>query len=290
MLILSSTDQVLQAIHGAHDIALLAYTLPAGRVEDALVEAAHRGAHVTVRLQGQFVKSAAAELSAANAAAIAALRAAGADAREVDLVGSSDAPLHAKAVLADGALYLDDRNWPDDGQDTIVHDTFASDAASIADAVHGHGDPPSPFFAIDKRDSLTLESRLLYGARTGDDVVVESESFGKGEHNKVFWALEHLASQGVHTRLLVASRDLQNNTHERDSLDELQKAGVDIRITDADEKFALVGNRGWLGSTNASAAFDEPDQLDWGARTDQPPIVTHLRAVFEARWSGAQPL
>jgi hypothetical protein len=45
-----------------------------------------------------------------------------------------------------------------------------------------------------------------------------------------------------------------------------------------------------IGSANATAAFDHPDQLDWGARTDALSILAHLRSTFDARWQSAATL
>ena len=284
MLALSTTDDVLRALRTAHEVSLLAYTLRPGRVEDALVAAAKRGARVTVRLEGQFYHDEDGTLGAANAAAIDRLSRAGADARLVNTGNTVEPKLHAKAIVADNALYLDDRNWPDDGADTIVRDDFSHDRKIVADAVHGTGER-GEVFTMRKRDSLASEAKLLAGAHSGEDIIVESESFGGG--NRVYRALEELGDSGASPRVLVATRDLEGNAHERAAIEALEKHGVRVRVIDADEKFALAGTRGWLGSTNATPAFDRPDQLDWGARTDDPTIVERLRERFEERWKAA---
>ena len=284
---LGSTNDLLRALDGAHDVALMAYTLPAGRVLDGLEAAAKAGAHVRVRLEGYIYKDDG-SVGSANAAAIARLRAAGADARLVHpSKNATDAMLHSKAALVDGELFLDDRNWPDDGADTIVRDNFPSDARIVRDAFDAKEDPSTPFFSVTKRESLASEARLLDGARAGDDVIVESESFGAS--NRVYRAIERAARGGAHVRVLVNARDLQDNANERGALKKLAGDGVHVLVCDADEKLVVVdGARGWLGSANATAAFDHPDQLDWGARTDAPAIVSHLRQVFEERWSSAR--
>ena len=283
MMTLSSTSDLLTALHGARDVALIAYTLPAGEVLDGLAAAAKAGAHVRIRLEGYIYKDDG-SVGGANAAAIAQLRAAGADAQLVHAgANARDAMLHCKAAVVDDTLFLDDRNWPDDGADTIVRDTFASDAQIVRDAVDGKEDPPTPFFSIAKRGSLASEARLLNSARAGGDVIVESESFGAD--NRVYKAIDTAARAGAHVRLLVSARDLQGNANEQGALKRLAADGVGVRVCDADEKFAVInGARGWLGSTNATVAFDHPDQLDWGARTDTPAIVAHLREVFDQRW------
>jgi phosphatidylserine/phosphatidylglycerophosphate/cardiolipin synthase-like enzyme len=287
MMTLSSTSELLAALRDAHDISLIAYTLPAGRVLDGLAAAAKAGAHVRVRLEG-YIYNDDGSVGAANTAAITKLRAAGADAQLVHPdKNATDAMLHCKAALVDGELYLDDRNWADDGGDTIVRDTFASDATIVRDAVAGKEDPPTPFFSVAKRQSLASEARLLHEAHAGDDVIVESESFGAD--NRVYKAIDDAARAGAHVRLLVSVRDLQGNTNEKRALAKLAADGVGVRVCDADEKFAVVrGTRGWVGSANATAAFNHPDQLDWGARTDAPSIVSQLRDAFEKRWVTAE--
>ncbi|HUN29606.1 MAG TPA: phospholipase D family protein [Alphaproteobacteria bacterium] len=289
MLTLSSTRELLSRIQGARDIALTAYTLPAGRVLDGLAAAARAGAHVRVRLEGYIYKDDG-SVGDANASAIAALRAAGADAQLVHpQQNAPDAMLHCKAALVDGTLFLDDRNWPGDGADTIVRDDFARDAQIVRDALDGREDAPTPFFAVAKREALASEARLLHEAHAGDDVILESESFGA--NNRVYKAVDALGREGAHVRLLVSARDMQGNANERGALEALAAHGVAVRVVDADEKFAVVdGGRGWIGSANATVAFDHPDQLDWGARTDAPSILAHLRQTFDQRWAAAQPL
>lgn len=268
MITLSSTAQLLAAISRARDVSLTAYTLPDGRVLSALEAAARSGAHVRVRLEGAIYKDDG-TIGGENAAAIAGLRKAGADAQLVHSGdGARDPVLHAKVARVDGALYLDDRNWPDDGSDTIVRD-----------------DPPRGDVAFTKRVALRSEANLLReGQRGGDDVIVESESFGRG--NRVYSALERAARGGAHVRVLVNARDLQNNARELAAIRNLEADGASVRVCDADEKLAVVnGTQGWIGSANATAAFSFPDQRDWGARTDTPQVLAHLRRVFEARWA-----
>ncbi len=289
MMTLSSTAELLSRIERARDVSLIAYTLPKGRVLDGLAAAAKAGTHVRVRLEGYIYKDDGG-VTAANAAAIAELRAAGADAQLVHPdQRAPDAMLHCKAALVDGELFLDDRNWPDDGADTILRDDFSRDARIVADAVVEREDAPTPFFAVAKRESLASEARLLNEARRGDDVIVESESFGA--NNRVYSALDALGRADAHARLLVSARDMQGNANEQGALRKLSADGVSIRVCDADEKFAVVReSRGWIGSANATASFDHPDQFDWGARTDAPAILAHVRRTFEERWQQAAPL
>lgn len=280
MLSLSSTGDVVHAVRASHRVALLAYVLRPGPVEDALLAAARRGAQVTVRLEGAPRFDPDGTLLQQNRDAVRALAIAGADARLV-----SGRTLHAKAIETDRDVFLDDRNWPADGEDTIVRDDFARDRRIVDAAVRGRDAPADACFAMHKREALAFEARLLANPARPDDVVVESESFGNA--NRVYAQLERLGDAGAAPRVLVSSRDLQSSPRERAAIVALERHGVRVRAIDADEKFALAGTRAWIGSANASAAFDRPDQLDWGARTDDATIVAALRARFEQRWAAA---
>jgi phosphatidylserine/phosphatidylglycerophosphate/cardiolipin synthase-like enzyme len=284
MMTLSSTGEVLTALRRGADVSLVAYTLPPGRILDALDAAARRGAHVRVRLEGYVYKDDGA-VGARNEVALAALRAAGADAQLVHpSAGGAEPVLHLKGLTVDGALFLDDRNWPDDGADTIIRDDFAGDAALVRDAAAGREDRATSSFSVRKRQSLALEARLIGEARAGDEVIVESESFG--DRNPVYDALRVAAKRGAHVRVLVSARDASANAAEAGAIRKLHEAGAQIRVCDADEKFAVVnGARGWIGSANATAAFEHPDQLDWGARIDDGGVIAHVAHAFEERWA-----
>jgi phosphatidylserine/phosphatidylglycerophosphate/cardiolipin synthase-like enzyme len=283
MIALSNTGEVLAALRSAHDVSFTAYILPPGRMLDALAGAARSGAQVTVRLEGSPYKDDG-SMTAMNGAAVDRLRAAGADASLVHETQDANAPaVHAKILAVDGALFLDDRNFPNSGADTIVRDDFPRDVQMARDAVEGRADCASRFFAVSKRESLRSEASLIAEAQRGDDVIVESESFGA--HNRVFSAINAAALRGAHVRVLVNARCLLGNDPEAAAIARLRSDGVDIRSCAGDEKFAIVrGTRGWIGSANATAAFEKPDTIDWGARTDDPAIVAQERAAFEARW------
>lgn len=285
MISLSSAAHVVRALGRAHDISFTAYTLPPGPVLDALVGAAASGAHVRVRLEGYIYKDDGAE--GINAKAVTRLSGAGADAFLVHgSADSADPIMHLKSAIVDGTLYLDDRNWPADGEDTIVRDSSKADARMVEDAASGAGDVPTALFAVRKRDALASEARLANEARPGEELVLESESFGAG--NRVYSAVDRAAKRGVRVRVLVSSREIKNDPRERAAIARLRKDGVAVRACDADEKFAVLSNgRGWIGSANVSAAFNIPDQLDWGLRTGDEAILGHLRAAFESRWRAA---
>lgn len=278
----ASASDVVSAIERGHTVLLSAYVLRPGQLLDALEAAARRGARVTVRLEGRPYAGSdqdeAARLAAQNRDAVAELRAAGGDAAMVDTSQADGPPLHLKAAVCDGAAYLDDRNWPGDGADTIVRDDFADDVAAIEGALlHAHA-PPAKWFWTEKAQALAGETRLLYGAQHARHVDVESESFGR---DGAYGALKALAAAGVHCRLLVAQRDV--NPKSRLALQELERDGVEVRAGDFDEKMAVVdGSRAWTGSANATYGY--PNQSDWGVRTDSPEVVSALESHFNAHW------
>jgi phosphatidylserine/phosphatidylglycerophosphate/cardiolipin synthase-like enzyme len=284
MVTMSSATDVLAALGNAGDVCVLAYTLRRGPVLDALEAAAHRGAHVRVRLEGRPYDDKSGGLERWNARIVSELRRAGADAQ---LAGHDDAPVHAKAIVADAALFLDDRNWG--AKDFIVRDDDAADANDVIAATTGA--PVGALrdsFAMQKRGALHSEGQLLRGALAGDDTIAESESFGCC--NAAYDALDALGRAGAAPRLLVAARDLRRNHRERSALERLRADGVRVRVCQDSEKFALAGNRAWIGSANATAPFATPDTIDWGLRTDDPTIVASARERVEEQWKRAKAL
>jgi hypothetical protein len=261
MLQLSSTRDVVEALARAHSIEAEAYTLQ-GDVLRGLADAARRGAHVRVRLESEPFENP--HLAKENQRVVAELRAAGADA-------SLGHPLHAKAIDADGSLYLDDQNWG--RRDLVLRDDDPAGAAGIP---------------MRKSEALALEASLLRAGSDADRVIVETESFGR--YNAVSAALEKLAREGRAPRLLVSARDLRGNAKERSALARLAAEGVAVRICEDSEKFALAGNRAWVGSANATVAFGESDMTDWGLCTGDKAIVSAVRSRIEARWISAKPL
>lgn len=285
MISLSSMPAVLASLRSAHSVLLTAYTLRPGRVLTALEDAAQRGSHVVVRLEGRPYGDSNGELTSDNLRAVSALRRLGADAALVDTNEQTGPPLHMKAAVCDGVAYLDDRNWPDGGADTIVRDDFAADANAIEAAALKQPAEPTRWFWTNKAQALAGERRLLAGAAHASRVDVESESFGAG--SGTYGALKRLAQAGVPCRLIVARRDL-NETSLR-ALHALAAAGVAVRVSDSDEKMALVdGTRAWTGSANATSPFEDGDQIDWGLRTDKPDVVKHLQRNFDRTWKAAR--
>ena len=274
---------MLAAIHGARRVLLTAYVLRPGRVLDSLEDAARRGGRVTVRLEGRPYGDADGALIADNRRAVKALRHLGADAKLVDTNARNGPALHMKAAVCDGIAYLDDRNWPDDG-DTIVRDDFRDDAAAIEAAALKRPAVRSSEFWTNKVQALAAERRLLASATHAKHVDVESESFGTG--GGAYGELKRLAESGASCRLIVAQRDL--NAKSERALQSLAQSGVAVRVSGADEKMAIVdGTRAWIGSANSTSSYVNGDQIDWGLRTDAPDVLKHLRRRFQTTWTAA---
>jgi phosphatidylserine/phosphatidylglycerophosphate/cardiolipin synthase-like enzyme len=263
MLRLTSTAVMLAAVARAREIAAEAYTLQ-GPVLRALEAAARRGAHVVVGLEGRPYHDPQGHLARENAKLVRELRAAGADA----FLGH---PLHAKAIAADGTLYLDDKNWHPN--DLVVSDDDPREIASIPGIKH---------------EALAQEAAMLRRERGADAVIVESESFGCC--NAVFAALADAARAGERPRLLVSQHDLAANARERRSLERLVRDGVRVRVCKDSEKIAVAGDRAWIGSANATIACGDSDMADWGVSTGDAAIVAAIRSRIEATWAVASDL
>jgi phosphatidylserine/phosphatidylglycerophosphate/cardiolipin synthase-like enzyme len=280
VLAVSSTDALVAAMGRARSVEFSAYVLRPGRLFDALCAAAERGAAVHVSLEGAPYAGRPRErdeLARGNARAVAQLRARGAGA---DLNAEASRPLHLKAAVVDDALYLDDRNWPDDGADTILTTSDGDDVAVVRAALAGK--PASDgHLATVKGAALALEARTIARA-PGDRIDCESESFSR---SSVYGALLARARSGTHVRLLVAERDLEGGRNVRalGALRALQAAGVEVRVGAADEKLCVAGDAAWLGSANASGGL--PATRDWGMRTRVPDVVAAAEARFERHWS-----
>jgi hypothetical protein len=289
MIALDSASGFIHTLAAARRIALTAYTLHEGRVLDALEAAARGGADVHVRIERDPFDDAAGTLHAANAAAIAALRAAGASA---ETTKPGEPVLHLKAAVVDGVAWLDDRNWANGGAERILRDTDADDVAAVTSAVAG-GPGADQHLATTKSAAQGLEGDVI--ARAGETPLeVESESFGNGT---IYNALLHRAEAHLPTRLVVAGREVAEagNRTERAHLARLATLGVAVRVGDPrhgdlDEKLAVAGADGWVGSANATYARGANGaQRDWGMATREAAIVDGLHASFERNWHAAHP-
>lgn len=281
-LALSSRDAFAQALDGARDVALCAYTLaPGGAVARALERAAARGARVCVRLESRpaFGRDA----PAGDTAGVAAdLRAHGV---AVSTSAPDDPPAHLKAAVVDGRAFLDDRNWATSGHETIVSDDDPADVAAVRGAIAGQP-PVTSGLALEKRAALAREVEAIASA-PGDRIDVASESFGP---SLVSAALAARARAGTHVRLEVTARALKEDLsgRERAVLGRLAAAGVEVRAVAGDEKFCLAGDRAWLGSANAT--WSPGAMSDWGVTTREPAIEADLAATFARAWAAGTPL
>jgi hypothetical protein len=262
MFVLSSTREVLAALAGAAHVELTAYTLH-GSVLHALEAAADRGAQVVVELERRPYNDPGGHLAAENRHIVEHLRNDGVEARLAD-------PVHAKVISVDGALYLDDKNWGVD--DLVLRADDPADRQSI---------PTMKDAALDR------EASLLREARGSDGVVVASESFGCC--NAVHSALEALAREGLAPRLIVSARDLSRNAREREVLEGLVRDGARVRVGNGSDKLAAVGDRAWIGSANATVARGRANLPDWGLCSNDPAIVSAVRARVEVEWALAKP-
>jgi hypothetical protein len=287
---LDTATGFINTLASAQRIHLTAYILQRGKVLDALVAAAERGAEVEVRLERDPLDGPAGELHRVNADALAKLQAAGASA---EATKPGEPMLHLKAAVVDGVAWLDDRNWAVGGAARLVRDSDPADVAAVASAVAG-GPGSDEHLATTKAGAQDLEAAVIDRAGTGT-LAVESESFGNGA---IYNALLHRAQAHLPTRLIVAGREAAQKTGglERSHLQHLAALGVDVRVGnpkhgDLNEKLAVAGGSAWVGSTNATCARGPSgEQRDWGLTTQERPVVDGLRAVFERNWSAARPL
>jgi len=273
-------SEVFGRIAEASRIALSAYTLePRGEMVRALDAAADRGARVAVTLEGFAGRSDARDLRRVALENAHDLRAHGV---RVRLGAGSGAEVHLKAAVVDGTAFLDDRNWAACGE-TIVATTDMADVAAVRDAIDGRPRDAGSL-ATDKRSALEREAEAI--RRGGDHVDLETESFGPGI---VATALRERAAGGAHVRLLVNDHIASERRArgERALLRELAHAGVEVRVSTASEKLCVAGDRGWVGSANATFAGDQ--MTDWGLTVDEPALLGTLATTFERNWTAARP-
>lgn len=261
MLQLSSLDDAVGRIATATSISVQAYTLH-GPVLGALEAAARRGACVVVELERSPYHDRQGHLAAENARIARELHAAGAEAK---LAGR----IHAKTMVVDGVLYLDEKNWR--RGDIVLRENDRAEANAIA---------------MTKRDALAREASLLSSAAAPDDTIVESESFGFG--NATYASLKALSLAGGRPRLLVSDRDLRGNRRERVALEHLVRDGVQVRVCKDSEKLAVCAGGAWLGSANATYADGRFAMPDWGLCTKNAAIVSAVRARLESQWATAK--
>ncbi len=242
-------------------------------MRDALIAAAANGSQVSVVLDGAFPFDSTGARARANAQLAADLRADGVAAR---ITGANEAA-HTKAAVIDDVAWLNDRNFPSSGPDTLVRDDEAADVAAVRDRISG-GTSNSDRIAFTKGAALALEARVLADAPPGE-LEVATENFGYGT---VYGILKRRAEGGDHIRLLVDAREAARGK-DREALAHLARAGVEVRVRNDNDKIALAGRQAWIGSANPTHPL--PEQSDWGLITQASRAVALLHHRFETAWS-----
>lgn len=283
MISLSSPGLVLESIRRAHHVELASYILVPGRFERALEQAAKRGCMVRVCLESRPYADASGKRAAGNAAAAGRLLAAGAHVDLLDSVASPEPPLHVKAAIVDGVVFLNDRNWAAAGAGTILRGDGHADVRSLRDSIESRGTHSTRRLATDKRSALAREAAVLRSARRSVDVC--SESFGSD--NPVYLTLRALAARGVRCRVAVNRVEL--NPRERRAIAALQSCGVEVGVGHVDEKFCVAdGERAWIGSANATSPYCNATQREWAVTTRASSIAVTVRARFSTYWAAAK--
>jgi phosphatidylserine/phosphatidylglycerophosphate/cardiolipin synthase-like enzyme len=121
----------------------------------------------------------------------------------------------------------------------------------------------------------------VLAASRGDRIDVETETIST--RAAAYSELKRLAGKGVHCRLLLSSKRLDAKT--RDAAKRLCDAGVTVRAVASTDKLAIKNGRyAWVGSANATSAFYNGDQTDWGLRTHDSKLVRAIESRFDANW------
>ncbi|MBV9737263.1 MAG: hypothetical protein JO177_03745 [Candidatus Eremiobacteraeota bacterium] len=281
MISFTTTAGVIQSMRRAHYIELTAYVLRTKRMLRVLEGAAKAGSRVKVRLEAFPYADPNGRLAQLNRDTVAELRAAGADAELVDRSGRRAD--HMKAAIVDGVAFLDDRNWPMGPRNTIVVDNDRRDVGVIRDAMGGTTENLRNI-AVTKGAALSQEASVLSTDAVQRGASVETESFTAG--TAPYRAVKLLALRGVPVRLLISKNDLKRGTLA--AARALVRDDVAVRITGSAEKFAVAGDRAWIGSANATYGRD--DQIDWGITTTDRTLCPQLQARFNSTWRSARPL
>jgi phosphatidylserine/phosphatidylglycerophosphate/cardiolipin synthase-like enzyme len=274
--ILADVRDVIIAVGRANAVTLSAYTLsPRGKMSAALLAAAARGAHVSVALDGGAFGAAA----RSNARTIAEFGKRGIR------VHLTERPLHLKAAVVDGTVFLSDRNWTSGrGHEVVIRDPYPGDRPIVERAILGETGSNGHLW-LRKAGALAAEARLVT-QRASHEVFVESESFGAG--TPLYDALVARARARDAVHLIVASFEYRRSTAEQRAIAELARDGVSVRIGTSGEKLAIDGSNAWIGSANATRGL--PNQVDFGFIFHNREIAAQLRAQYDANWNQATPL
>lgn len=282
MISLSSTPAMLAAMRTAKDITFSAYFLrPGGPVEQVLLDAIKRGAHVTVRLNGYF-DNGPKRLLDWNKQAVRDLKRVHADAKMVHLSDKDGPMLHLKAAVCDSVAFLDDRNWTA-GRDIVLRDTTPGEVSAIR-AAAGYARAACKNIALTKAEALNRESDVIDSPRNRR-VDIESETMTW--HSPVYSAIKRHAND-IHFRVLLSSQHLSGTT--KKTIGYLETMHVDVRMVDSSDKIAIAGGeRAWVGSANATATWPDPNESDWGYSTDTKRFVRALQSRFNVNWRASRP-
>ena len=269
---LVSTDALTRAIRDARTVDLAAYTLTPGMATTrALIDAADRGAKVSVQLDG----FAFGEAERWNRETLPLLRSHGISAKV------TQQELHLKAAIVDGVPYLSDRNFARGG--ITVRDDIPEDRPVIVGAMHGAFEENDHLW-MTKASAVVHEARVL-STRSTRYVKLSSESFGCG--TPVYDQLRSRAELGDQVRVLVTQREFASTPAEQTCLRDLANLGVYVRVGTSNDKLALDGDDIWVGSANATAGVGE--QIEWGLAMRSSVIAAAARQEFERQWQMASP-
>jgi phosphatidylserine/phosphatidylglycerophosphate/cardiolipin synthase-like enzyme len=269
---------VFDEIAHSQTITLCAFTLsPHGKTARMLEDAARRGARVSVTLDSKAFGSA----ESMNAQTITDFQAAGIRVHE------SSGALHLKAGIFDGQrIYLTDKNFTSSGANELVlNDPYPGDRMLVERAILGVGGSNDHLW-LRKADALAAEASLITSSPRGGAIDVQTESFGPG--TPVYNALFASAQNDHRVRLLVYRSELRSNDREREALEALSRAGVSVRIASTNEKLAIVGQRSFVASSNATQGL--PNQIDFGFYVGDPSATAQIQQHFNDNWDSADTL
>ncbi|MFY9781003.1 MAG: phospholipase D-like domain-containing protein [Candidatus Baltobacteraceae bacterium] len=258
----SSIAAALEAVDRASTVEISAYSLSMRTsMYRHLVAAAGRGARVEVIVTGTGMGYAVRDNERLAAAA-----------PELHVRLTAE-PLHVKALLAGGRVFLDDRNW---ATRSLVIELPEGAAAAVRRAIDGDATAAYGEVTFSKGASLRREAQLLATARS--QIALESESFGA--ENPVYDALRVAARRGVAVRVLVNAEDARDDQREAAAISALERAGAHVAYTSATDKLAIVDGRvAWVGSSNASEGVQ--GQIDWGVTTTDGRMLRQIEGAFE---------
>jgi len=286
MISVSSTAQMLGALRTARDVTFAAYFLKGGTIVEGLKQAAKRGAHVQVRLDGALYGGTA-RWSAESHKSARTLRRYGADVTFLHLRKHDGPGLHIKAAVCDGAAFLDDCNWARGG-DTVMRDDTPAHVRAIRAAVLQREGSGIGGLALTKDAALKAESHVLRRRSRSGTVEVETEELGA---SKVSQALRDLLAHHVHCRVLVSEWAVKNANHRtQDAALSLEKAGAEVRMAKTSEKIAVAGACAWIGSANATSPYFNGGDIDWSLTTADPYIIRGLKSHFANHWRASLPI